>query len=395
MEFDSLNKKLEEKGSNGKLALILGVIGLAASAFGYFQAEEQFYFSYLTAFFFWGSIALGSLFFTMVKHLTNATWSVVLRRISEAFMAFLPLMIIFFIPIIFGMKHLYHWTDVEAVKHDALLTKKVGYLNTTFFYIRSAVYLIVWTVLARVLYKASVRQDTEGHSDALDKKIKGTSAAGIILFALTITYAAFDWLMSLDPHWFSTIYGVYIFGGAFLAAICSITLVALSLESKGILEGVITTEHHHDLGKMMFAFVVFWSYIAFSQFFLIWYANIPEETIWFLHRVEGSWKTITLLLVYGHFLAPFLLLMPRFVKRRSTALKVMAIWILFMHWVDLYWNVLPNFSKHGVHFHWLDLSTMLGIGGIFVWHFWKTYRASSPVPVNDPKLSASIEFTNF
>ncbi len=395
MEFDSLNKKLEEKGSTGKVALILGIIGLAASAFGYFQAEKQFYFSYLTAFFFWGTIALGSLFFTMIQHLTNATWSVVIRRIAESFMAFLPLMIIFFIPIIFGMNYLYHWTDAEAVKHDALLTKKAPYLNTMFFYVRSAVYLIVWAVLARVLYKLSIRQDQEGPGEELDKKVKGTSALGVILFALTLTFASFDWLMSLDAHWFSTIYGVYIFGGAFLSAICMMTFVALNLHDKGVLEGIVTTEHFHDLGKMMFAFTVFWSYIAFSQFFLIWYANIPEETIWFLHRVEGSWKTVTLLLVYGHFLAPFLLLMPRFVKRRTIALKVMAIWILFMHWVDLHWNVLPNLHKHTWHFHWLDVSTMLGIGGIFIWYFWRTYRSNAPIPVKDPKLSASIEFTNF
>ena len=201
--------------------------------------------------------------------------------------------------------------------------------------------------------------------------MKRISAPGMILFAITLTFASWDWLMSLDAHWYSTIFGAYYFSGCALSALVLVTLTAIYLRSKQVLVHQITVEHYHDLAKLTFAFTVFWAYMAFSQYFLIWYANIPEETIWFKHRWDGSWKTISLLLVIGHFAVPFLVLISRAAKRSTKVLLSAGVWLLFMHWIDLYWLVMPNLHQHGFVPSWMDLTTMLGIGGIFLGLTWK------------------------
>jgi len=383
-----------DKSSNlGTIALIVGVVGLGLSLVGYFTDSSQALHSYLVSFVFWVSIGLGGLFFTMLHHLANAGWSVVLRRISEGLMAVLPLMAVFALPVILGMHDLYHWSHEEAVAHDHLLQKKAGYLNPTFFTIRTVFYFGVWTFLAYRLKRLSLQQD-QAHSEDLGAKFRRTSAGGMILFALTSTFAAFDWLMSLDPHWYSTIFGAYLFSGSFLALLCSVILIAIFLRASGPLAHAVSVEHFHDLGKLTFAFIIFWSYMGFSQYFLIWYANIPEETIWFLHRWEGSWKAVSQMIIFGHFVAPFFLLLTRMAKRNLAFLGALAVWILLMRWVDIYWLVFPTHSPHGVHLSWMDVTTMLGIGGIFVWYFWYKLKRHPLIPVKDPRLQESIEFVN-
>lgn len=393
MKYDSLSYRLKESNRTGSVALIVGLLGLAASLVGFLVDEEQFFSSYLTAFLFWLSIGLGSLFFIMVHHMASATWSTVLRKLFEGFMGVLPLMVVLFLPIAFGLKHLYSWTDTELVAADHLLQGKSGFLNDAFFLLRAAVYLLVWAFLALRLRALSREQDQQ-HNSSVTARFRKVSAPGLILFAVTTTFAAWDWMMSLDPHWYSTIYGAYFFAGGAMAAMAFSLVVVLYLRAKGVLVNAITVEHHHDLAKLTFAFVVFWAYMAFSQYFLIWYANIPEETVWYLHRWEGSWKTVSLLIVFGHFCAPFLLLITRGAKRTPGLLLVVGFWLLFMHYVDLYWNIAPNFFHHGAHFSWIDLSTMVGVGGLFIWYFWKQFAGNPLVPVNDPGLKASLEFVN-
>jgi hypothetical protein len=376
-----------------KPALIIGIAGIIASIAGYFIDHSQFFFSYLTAYTFWMTMTLGALFFTLLHHLTNADWSVVLRRILETVMMGLPVMAILFIPILFGLHDLYHWSHEDAVLADPILQKKSAYLNPLFFTIRVVLYFTIWILLARGLYKTSLAQDA-GYQPEQTVKMRKISAPGMVLFALSITFAAFDWLMSLDAHWYSTIFGVYIFGGSLLAILTFMVIFSNLLRKKGLLGDTITIEHYHDLGKFLFAFTIFWGYIGFSQYFLIWYANIPEETIWYLHRWEGSWKIITMILVFGHFVIPFMALMPRFVKRNLGALTFIAIWILIMHWIDIFWLVMPSFSHHGAHFSWMDLTTTLGIGGIFFWYFLQKYYKHALVPVGDPRLEASIHMKN-
>jgi hypothetical protein len=220
------------------------------------------------------------------------------------------------------------------------------------------------------------------------------SAPGMLLFALTVSFAAFDWLMSLDPHWYSTIFGAYVYSGCFLAGLSFFVVVAVYQRRQGVLTDIITVEHFHDLGKLMFAFIIFWGYMAFSQYFLIWYANIPEETVWYLDRWVGAWVPMSLVIIFGHFAVPFIALIFRATKRKPIFLAIVSLWLLLMHWVDIYWLVFPNLYHHGAQFSWMDITTMMGIGGVFVWYFWRRYTGAALVPVGDPGLQQSIQFTN-
>ena len=374
-------------------ALLVGAVGLIATAAGYFVDSQQFFFSYLTGFIFWMTVVWGALFFALLHHLTSADWSIVLRRILETVVMAVPLMAILFIPVLVGMHDLYHWSHADVVANDPILLKKSAYLNPVFFTIRAVVYFTIWFLLGRGLYKTSLAQDA-GYQPEQTVKMRKISAPGMILFALSITFASFDWLMSLDAHWYSTIFGVYIFGGSLLAILTFMIIYGNLLRQRGILAETITVEHYHDLAKFLFAFTIFWGYIGFSQYFLIWYANIPEETIWYLHRWEGTWKYVTMVTVFGHFIIPFILLMPRAVKRNLTALKYIAAWVMLMHWIDIFWLISPNIHHHGASLSWMDVTATLGIGGIFLWYFLNRYYAHPLVPVNDPRLDVSIRMKN-
>ena len=377
-----------------KIALFLGAIGLLLSVIGYFVSSEQFFHSYLVALIFWVSIAVGGLFLTMLHHITGATWSVVIRRFYENILSVLPYLFVLFIPVLFGIHNLYHWSHKDVVTADPMLLRKSGYLNSGFFAVRTILYFVIWVLLGRTLYNESIRQDRAGKAVPL-LKAKKLSAPGVILYALTFTFASFDWLMSLDAHWYSTIFGVYVFGGSTLAVLSFSTFMLLLLRNNGVLDKVVTVEHYHDLGKLLFTFCIFWAYIAFSQYFLIWYANIPEETIWFQHRWIGSWKIISLVIAFGLFAIPFFTLMIRSNKRNFAVLSAMSLWILLMHWFDIYWMVMPDLHHEGAHFSWMDVSTFLGVGGIFMWAFWKKLISNPLVPVNDPYLQKSIAIKNY
>jgi len=393
MKFEAGTYRITERGNVGKIALVIGVIGLLASAAGYFVDSKQFFFSYLTSFVFWTTIALGGLFFTMLHYLVGAKWSIVLRRLGENIMMVILLMAVLAIPLLFGLHDLFHWSHADLVEHDALLQGKASYLNMTFFIIRMVLYFVIWIFLARYLYGISLKQD-EQHSEQLFIKARRASAPGMILFALSITFFSFDWLMSLDAHWYSTIFGVYIFSGAFLGFLAFMTTIVLHLRRNNILNNTITAEHYHDLGKLMFAFTVFWGYMAFSQYLLIWYGNIPEETIWFLDRWGNTWQPVTLFIVFGNFVIPFFLLFPQWPKKNPVMLALLSLWILFVHWVDIYWIVMPSLHEQGIAVSWIDFAPLIGIGGLFVWFFWNKLTSKLLVPVKDPGLTESIEFVN-
>ncbi len=393
MKYDSSTYTLSDKGSAGKIALIVGVVMLLISAAGYFTNSKHFFHSYLLGYMFWLTLAWGGLFFTMVNHLFGSEWNIVLRRISEATMQSFPILAILFIPILFGMHDLFHWTHPEEVAKDPILAWKQGYLNVPFFIVRAVIYFAAWIILSRVLYRLSLKQDKEP-DERLIVKMRQISAPGTVIFALTITFASFDWLMSLDPHWFSTIFGVYLFSGSLLAIIVFSVMVSFWLRKKGVLTNAISVEHYHDLAKMIFAFLVFWGYMQFSQYFLIWYANIPEETVWYYHRWTGNWKIITMTLVFGHFALPFIALSFRAAKRNLTWLTVVAAWVFVMHFIDLYWLVFPYFMPHSFHLSWMDITLLLGIGGLFFWNFWNTFTAHPLVPVSDRRLEFSLNFKN-
>ncbi len=390
MRFDKQTFRLIDDGGFAKKSLMVGVAGLALSFMGYFSDSHQFFYSYLTSFTFWFTIAMGGLFFVMLHHLTNATWSVVLRRISENLMSNILLMAILFIPVLLGIKELYHWSHPDLVAADPLLLKKSPYLNIPFFIIRAAIYFGIWILLSRLLNKTSIDQD-KAHSENQTKRFRKISAPGMILFAFTISFAAFDWFMSLDAHWYSTIFGVYIFSGGLLNGLAFIAMVTIYLKSKGPFSDIVTSEHFHDLGKLLFAFTIFWAYICFSQYFLIWYANIPEETIWFSARWKGAWKYFSLAIIFGHFVIPFFALITQAAKRNLKVMTSIVILLFIVHWIDLYWIIMPNLLTDGAKISWLDLTTMLGVGGIFMWNYLRLSKKTSLIPLNDPRLKASVE----
>ena len=393
MTIDQNTHRIRDAGKIIKLSLIVGVIGLLISFSGLLKNHEQFYHSYLVAFNFWVSIGLGGLFFVMLHHLTGAVWSVVIRRMAEAAAMTLPMMGILFIPILLNHHDLYHWSHADVVSHDRVLQLKAVYLNSTFFIVRSVFYFAVWIFLSMRLTQMSLKQDVES-DNSIALKMRQFSAPGMIIFAFTITFASFDWLMSLDAHWYSTIFGVYYFSGSVMAALAFLALTMIYLKRTGVMSELISVEHYHDIGKLLFTFMVLWTYMAFSQYFLIWYANIPEETTWYHHRGVGSWKTVSLWIVFGHFVIPFIALITRAAKRNEIWLGIMAIWLLLFHWLDMYWNVMPNLYAEGARFSWLDLTTMIGFAGIFKWAFWRRYASQAIVPIKDPQLDKSINIVS-
>jgi len=341
------------------------------------------------------SLALGALFFVLVQHATRAGWSVAVRRLAEAVAPNLCFpMAILVIPVLAGLRTLYPWTDAAAVAGDHLLHAKEPWLNVPFFVGRTAFYFAAWSVLSIWFHRTSTKQDVSG-DPALTQKMEKTSTVGLILFAFTVTFFAFDYLMSLTPHWYSTIFGVYFFAGCVLGFFALVTVIAFLVQRAGRLRHAITTEHYHDLGKLIFAFTVFWAYIGFSQYMLMWYANLPEETAWYAARQTGSWTAFSLVLLFGHFLVPFLALMSRNVKRRKSLLVVGAVWMLAMQWADVYWLVMPGKSPGTIPFSLIDVATFLGVGGTFFAAALRRLEAHAVVAVKDPRLSESLGYESF
>lgn len=385
------------------LSLVAGIGGLLLVAIGavlgWLRGDEWKYFlhSYLVQFCFFLSLSLGALVFVAIQHATRAGWSASLRRLAEILGANAGVMALLFLPILvivlMGNHSLYEWADPSHVAEDHLLQHKQPYLNVPFFIGRAAVYFLFWWVAGRFYLSRSVAQDSSG-DPALTLQMERWSGPIIILFALTVTFAAFDWLMSLDPHWYSTIYGVYYFAGAIVSFVGAITLIAVLLQSTGRLTTAIHVEHYHDLGKLLLAFVIFWGYIAFSQYMLIWYGNIPEETIWYLARQTGPWGYVSLALLFGHLLIPFFGLLPRMMKRRKMLLAGWGVWILAFHWLDIYWLVMPRLGADGFPPGLIDLSLLLGTGGLYLAGLIRVAGAHSLVALRDPRLAEALAFEN-
>jgi hypothetical protein len=326
---------------------------------------KQFFFSWLVSFLFFLSLALGALFFVLIQYAAQGGWGIVLRRLGETSFTTLPVMAALFLPLLFGLQDLYAWAVPGAAEHDALLRWKAPYLNVPFFLVRAVVYFGCWSLIAIFYYRASRGQDATG-DPAVSARMRRLAGPAIIVLAVTQTFASIDWIMSLTPHWYSTMFGVYFFAGSFVGFIALLSIAAAAMLRAGLLDTVISAEHLHDVGKLLFAFTAFWAYIAFSQFFLIWYANLPEETIWFQARLEGSWRTVSMLLMAGHFAIPFFYLMGRAVKRRASTLAIGGAWLLAMHFVDLYWQVMPTLHPAGLRPSVLDAAAFLAVGGCFL-----------------------------
>src|SRR5882672_10569933 len=341
----------------GAVCAVLG--GIVCAILGAAN-PKQFLFSWLVSFVFFLSLALGALFFVLIQYAAQGGWGIVLRRIGETTFATLPVIAALFLPVYLGLHDLYSWTLPGAAEHDALLRWKAPFLNVPFFLIRAALYFGIWSFIAVLYYRGSSGQDATG-DPRVSARLRRLSGPAIIVLALTQTFASIDWIMSLTPHWYSTMFGVYFFAGSFVGSIALLSVVVVAMRGAGLLETVIGAEHLQDLGKFLFAFTAFWAYIGFSQFFLIWYANLPEESFWFKARLDGSWEFVSLLLMVGHFGVPFFYLMGRTVKRKGWTLAIGGTWLLAMHFVDVYWQVMPTLHPEGVRPSVLDVAAFLAV----------------------------------
>jgi hypothetical protein len=370
------------------------VIGLVLTGVGFAAGGKAFESSYLVGFIWATTIALGGLFWPIVWHLTKASWPAATRRHMEWLSGYLLIAIALFIPIVWKGKSLYsEWMGEEA-HHDAVLAKKASWLNPHAFYIRAVLYFAVWIGLTLLFRRLSFKQDKTSDK-TLTNRAQLLSAPSVLLFAVSLTFAAFDWIMSLSPHWYSTIFGVYVFAGAGLASLCVCGLMMVRLRSWNVLGKVATVEHQHDLGKMIFGFVVFWAYIGFSQFILIWYANIPEETVYFRLRwyeFDGSWKPWSLLLLFGHFVVPFCFLMSRWTKRVNWAFVTGCVLLIVMHWVDIYWMVKPNFGPSS--FGWVDIAGWAGPAGVLFCVVAQQLAKGPVYAIHDPRIPETSRMEN-
>jgi hypothetical protein len=378
-------------------ALVVGVLALVgAVVLGLREADHWRHFSYswLVSFAFFLSISLGALIFLPIQFITRASWSVVIRRLAEVMAMALPFMILLLVPILLNLEHVYDWAAEHPHHLPAeLAAHKAPFLNSTFFVLRWVVYFAIWSWLAVFFWRTSRRQDTTGDT-ALTLRMENRSGPAIVLFALTCSGASMDLLMTLDPAWFSTIFGVYFFAGAFVTFHAVMTLATMGLQRSGRLEGIVSMEHFHDYGKLMFAFTFFWAYIAFSQYMLYWYGNIPEETAWFLIRQSGGWGQVGLVLCFGAFVLPFAGLISRFAKRSRALLAFWAVWIMVMQWFNLYWVAMPVFSPETVPMGLLDGLCFLAVGGLWLALVVRLAAAGNLVPVGDPRLADSLTFEN-
>ena len=382
-------------------ALIAGVVGLAICALGFVVNRDQFFRSWLIAFLLFLGIALGSLALMMIQHLSGGTWGV-FRRVFEASSRTVPFMFLLFIPVIFGMTSLYVWTHPDHVQADEILRHKAPYLNTTFFIGRAVFYFTVWSVLALVLNNLSARQDSKDLS--VNLTIQRVSGLGIVLYALTVTFAGIDWIMSINPHWFSTLFGFLMMGGQGLSALAFTIIVATFLLKHGALEGLLKPYHFHDLGKLMFAFVMLWAYFNFSQYLLTYAANLIEEIPYYITRTSHGWQYLALFLVAFHFAVPWLLLLSRDRKRNPYRLIWVAAWLLLMRYADLFMMIAPEFApagenmhmltgEHASHFylHWTDIGAPLAIGGLWLWMFFTNLSQRPLFAMRDPFLREALE----
>ena len=376
-----------------KIGILLFIVGGILSLVGFFVDQERAVFSYLVTYMMIVSIGLGSLFLVALEYVAGADWSIPIRRIPEYFAGLLPILFLLVIPLFVFNHDLFHWAHKEAVAEDKILQGKAPYLNVSFFIIRTLIFIGIWSLFYWVLIRNSKKQD-ETKDQLLTKRNIKFSAAFIPIFAISITFTAIDFMMSLEPHWFSTIFGVYYFAGTVVGALAAVTIAVVLLKEKGYFSPWMTDDHLFSLGALLFAFVNFWAYIAFSQFLLIWYADLPEETMWFLTRWNGNWAVFSILLIIIHFAVPYFTLLTQPSKKNPKILKFIAVWLLFAHLFDLFWMIMPDMESmhNGYVFSWIDLVLPIAGTGLVILVFTLRSKRDNLIPVGDPKLKRGMDF---
>jgi hypothetical protein len=380
-----------------RLGGILGLVGLASFIIGIVIEPRQALMSYVFAYATVLTVVLGALIQVMMSNVTGARWFTVMRRVTVHVVGSAPALVVLAIPLFVGVSAIYSWTSPSAMPAATreIVERKLAWLNVPFFVLRGVLYLMVWLATAEILRRWSMRLDGARGivSAAATRRLRRLSAAGLVAVGLTLTFASFDWLMSLEPTWFSTVYGVYVFAGGFVAALGLIAIVARATSRPGaVLDGVVTPEHLGSLGKLLLTFVIFWAYIAFSQFLIIWIGDIPLDASWYVTRGTGSWGTLALIVVTGQFAVPLVLLLPRGPKRRPPFLAAIGWLLLVMHVLDCYWLVLPAMHPLGIAPSWLDLATLLMIGGLTTATAAWRARGQSLLPLGDPYVAPAVRY---
>jgi len=379
------------RGLGGK-ALVVGALAAVATAAGALADPQHFFPAYLVAWLLWYTVASGCLGLLLMHHLSGGRWGIVLRRPMEAAARTLPLLALLAVPLLTSLDRLFLWANPAKIAGDALLEHKASWLNPTLFVIRFAVFLSVFSLLAFRLSRRSADQDAEGDGGRADA-MQRTSAVGFLFFVIATSFVGFDWLMSLDPHWFSSLYGAIFLAGSAIAALTFLILVASRLTASEPLAGVFSGKRFHDFGTLLFAFVMFFTYLCISQFIIAYQGNLPEEVVWFRDRFGGAWGYVAWGLLLFHFFFPFLILLSRAVKKRAAALAKIAGFVLAMRWVDLVWQSRPSLAHGGaggLDFSWIDLTAPLAVGGIWFYFFVRELAKRPMLPIHDPSLPEAL-----
>ncbi len=370
-----------------RTSLLVGVAGALLAILAFLLDRQQFLRSYLFAYLYWTGMALGCLAILLMHHVVGGKWGMLIRRLCEAGARTLPFMALLLLPIVFGIHTLYPWARPEAL-HDANIQSKAAYLNIPFFIARAVIYFAIWFLYTHLLSKWSDQQDRTG-DERLIGKMRAVSAPGLVVITLTTTFAFIDWMMSLEPHWFSTIYGAMFMIGEMLESFAFVIALVIILSKMSPLKEYITPQHMHDLGNMMFAFMVLWAYLSFSQFIIIWAGNLPDEIPWYLSRLRGGWGWVALTIVIFHFAVPFALLLFRGVKRREDRLLRVCILLIVIRLVDVYWITEPAFFGQHIRIHWVDFVTPLAVGGLWLAVFFRQLKSRPLLPLRDPRLQGA------
>lgn len=372
-------------------ALVAGIIGVVLCLIGFFRSPDQFFQSYLVAFLFVLGLSLGSLGLLMLQHMTSGHWGIMIRRPLESAMSNLWLVAILFIPVILGMKRIYFaWMNAPATGEGALKNFQKSYLTAHGFVIRAIIYFLVWLILVLVLNHWSKQQDINREDRLLRRHLKLLSGPGIILYVFGMGFASIDWVMSISPHWFSTIYGFVFVAGQTISALSLMICVLILLAQTTPMAGLIQSRHLHDLGKLLLAFLMLWAYFGFSQLLIIWSGNQPDEISFYRTRLYGGWGVVAVIILIFHFFIPFFLLLSRDLKRNPKTLPLVCVWLIFMRLVDLFWTTRPEFTLNAMP-SWMDLAAPLALGGLWLSLFARNLKSQPLLPLGDPKLEEAIE----
>ncbi len=371
------------------ISLVIGVIFTLLTLVEFFINPTQFFRSWMIGFLFTFALGIGSLACLMLQYLSGGAWGMVIRRQLEAGVRTIPLVTLFFIPILFGIHNLYEWADPKLIHSDPVIRDKSAYLNPQWWIIRTAIVFVIWNIYAVVLNRLSAEEEKTG-SEFASKRLMGWSGIGIVIYVFSLTTAGTDWIMSMNVHWFSSIYGLILLGGQGLTVISLAIITTTLLMKEQPLAGVITKRHLHDLGKLLFMFTLFWTYVSFSQLVIIWSGNLPEEITWYIDRMNGGWEYIGAILLFLQWMLPFLILLSQTIKRNPKSIRIMAIWILLVRLADTIWLVEPNYHSQHLYVNWADITAPLGLVGLWAAFYLWQLKQRALIPINAPDLGRAL-----